>query len=322
MLNKNYYIVFILSFFLALSACKKDENTPALRNDLIKKSMGPNLVGSKIWFSYAMGTTIGKLSSAEALASIAGASGTGFEASSWNTSTAGAEVSVVVAKDLATTGSSSTANFIDTIAATLRYYYVVPEKARGKRVSFSFSAKSSNGESTSFSAGEYAISNMDMIRNIVVTDNAACYLSIKDLKAYTKAEIDANASLASNIDLVYVYRVKTGVNFGHALVSPAATSYLEGAAVPSGASSSTKIDKQVNIRDQQLSDKQYAVFIDDLDFEQLNIDRASNFVLNFKADEGAWIVTADGTYRAYIYINSIDNAGKKMTISIKRYKVK
>ena len=227
-----------------------------------------------------------------------------------------------MAKDLQTTGTNSTANFIDTTAATLRYYYAVPEEARGQKVSFHFSAKSSNGETTSFSTNEYAISNMDMIRNIVVADNAACYLSIKDLKAYTKAEIDANASLAANIDLVYLYRVKTGVNFGHALVSPTASSYLEGAVIPTGASSSSKIEKQVNIRDQQLSDKQYAVFIDDLDFEKLNIDQAANFVLNFKTDEGAWIVTTDGTYKAYVYINSVDNTAKKMTISIKRYKVK
>src|SRR5690606_21175743 len=128
----------------------------------------------------------------------------------------------------------------------------IPEEARGKNVSFTFSAKSSNGESVNHSTDSYPISKMDMVRNIEVQDNAACYLSIKDMKAYTQAEIDADASLAASIDLVYLYRVKTGVNFAHALVSPAATAYLEGAVVPAGASNDTKIDKQINIRDQHL----------------------------------------------------------------------
>ena len=83
--SKKYYMLMVLSFFLALSACKKDENGTALKNDLIKKTLGPNMVGSKIWFSYAMATPNAKLASAEAFASIAGAAGTGFEASSWNT---------------------------------------------------------------------------------------------------------------------------------------------------------------------------------------------------------------------------------------------
>jgi hypothetical protein len=37
-----------------------------------------------------------------------------------------------------------------------------------------------------------------------------------------------------------------------------------------------------------------------------------------KAEAGAWIETADGKYRAYIYINSVNAAGTAV-ISIKRY---
>lgn len=50
----------------------------------------------------------------------------------------------------------------DTCAATLRYYYVIPEEARGKNISFSFYAIDSNGRSVSYDMGTYFISNMDI----------------------------------------------------------------------------------------------------------------------------------------------------------------
>lgn len=320
MQNRYNYAVLLFCIFLAI-ACKKEESTKAFQNAVIKKTIGPNLVGEKILFSYAMGTTNGKLSSAQVIASIAGADGTGFEPYSWNTSASGGEVAVVVAENCVTNDATSSASFIDTAAATLRYFYVVPEEARGKSVSFTFSGKSSNGENVNYTTDSYPVSNIDMVRNIEVEDNAACYLSIRDMKAYSKAEVDADAGLAASIDLIYLYREKAGVSFAHALVSPAANAYLEGAEVPSGSSNDTKIEKQVNIRDQHLSGKQYAVFVDDIDFKNLNLANAADFVLNFKTDEGAWVETNDGKYRAFIYINAADNSTKSMTISMKRLTV-
>jgi len=316
MRNIYKYAVLIL-FVLVGTACKKEENNNRLQNNVIKKTLGPNLVGEKIWFSYAMGTPTDKLASAEVVASIAGADGTGFEPYSWNTSPAGAEVPVVVTTDLTTNQATSTAVLIDTAAATLRYYYVIPEEARGKNVSFTFSSRSSRGESASFKTESYPISAMDMEKGIEVQDQATAYISIQDMKAYTKAEVEAG-NLGNSIDLVYLYRKINGINFGHALVAPAASAYLQGAELPAGTSNDIKIEKQVNIRDQHLSDRQYAVFIDDIDFKNLNISNAANYVLNLNEDEGAWIETQDGKYRAFIYINSVDQATPGMTISMKR----
>lgn len=316
MLNLYKYAVGVLCI-LAFTACEKENNNQGLQNNVLKKSMGPHLVGEKIGFSYAMGAPNGSLSGAEVRASIAGAEGTGFEPYSWNTSPTGAEVPVEVVTGLNTEGFRSSASLIDTAAATLRYYYVVPEEARGKSVSFTFSATSSNGKTVSQSTQNFAISSMDMVRDIQVQEGGACYISISDMKAYTKEEVESG-NLAASIDLVYLYREIDGVNFGHALVAPAAEAYLPEVNLPPGVTNSVKIEKQVNIRDQQLSDRQYAVFIDDIDFKELNIGKASNFVLHFQTDEGAWVETQDGKYRAFIYVNSVDEAARSMTISMKR----
>lgn len=321
MKNCHKTISMMLSLALLLfAACSKEEGNGGLQNALIKKSLGPNLVGQEIVLAYSMGTTSGKLATAKVVASIPGDTDTGFEPYSWHTSTSGAEVPVTVAEDCITEGVTSSAVFIDTAAATLRYFYRIPEEARGKEVSFTFSATSSNGESVSYQAGPFLISNMDMVRDIPLRNNGASYVSIRDMKAYTWDEVTADPSLAAAIDLVYLYRVKEGVNFGHALVSPSATAYLEGAAVPSDATNSSKIEKQVNIRDQQLSGLQYAVFVDDIDFRNLNINNAANFILNLKTDEGAFVETDDGRYRAFLYMNAV-NTDESATISIKRLRI-
>jgi len=84
----------------------------------------------------------------------------------------------------------------------------------------------------------------------------------------------------------------------------------------------TKISKVWNLRDFHLARLQYGIYIDDLDFQQLNITNAPDYAINLKAEAGAWIETADGKYRAYIYINKANDAQKSAVISMKRYTLK
>ena len=72
--------------FIALScfACSDDDES-AIKNDMIKKTVSPAIAGEKIEFAYAMGTTNGRINKAEAVASITGATSTGFELHSWFT---------------------------------------------------------------------------------------------------------------------------------------------------------------------------------------------------------------------------------------------
>ena len=316
----------LMLLLICIIGCKKEKYAlptakDALQNDVIKRSLGPNVVGLNIEFAYAMALpkAKGKLVSAEVEASIAGAPGTYLENNSYYTTGGGVDVPVLVGQPSVTQGTKTTVNFtVDTSASTLRYFYVVPDAARGKTVSFTFSAKSSDGETVSYKMGPYTIAKMDIVRSLTVKDGGAMYISIADTTVYTAANLGANAG---KVDLIYLYRSIPNKTFLHALVAPAAdTQYRPGVVLPAGVNRNTKINKVFNLQDHQLSPTLLVgIYIDDLDFQNLNLTGAPNFAINLKAEAGVWVETADGKYRAYIFINSVDNTNKSAVISMKRY---
>lgn len=315
----------VFASLLLMAGCKEDpyalpEPKGVLQNDVLKRSLGPNLVGQNIEFAYAMALpqTKGKLVSAEVEASIAGAAGTYLDNNTYYTnSNGGVDVPTLVGSPSVTTGKSTVVTFTkDTMSSTLRYFYVAPEEARGKSVTFKFTAKSSNGETATYSMGPYNISKMDLVLDLKPVDNAACYISIADMAIYTAAEA---VTKADKIDLVYLYRALPA-NFNHSIVSPGTDAqYLPGVTLPAGVNKVTKLLKAWNLRDQQLARGQWGVFIDDLDFQKLDLAESASFAINLKAEAGVWVETADKKYRAYIYMNSVTNGTKTATISIKRY---
>ena len=318
-------VMLVLTFLY--SCQEKEYSVPlgktGLNNDCIKRTLGPNIVGSNIEFAYAIAlpASEGKITSAQVTASIAGATGTYLENRSFYTNSSGVDVGVTVGSPSVTTDIKTMVTFTkDTCAATLRYFYTIPEAARGKTVTFTFSATATNGQTVTYNMGPYPIVKMDMKLDLVATDNKAMYLSIADLALYDAAGAAANAA---KIDLVYLYRSIAGITFTHALVSPAASpEYLPGITLPTGLTNSTKMSKTWALNDQNLARLQYGVFIDDVDFTVLDFTNAPNFVINLKAQAGAWVETADGKYRAYIYVNAVNNTTPSMTISIKRYTMK
>lgn len=325
---KYYSLIFIAGLMLLFASCKQEEyEIPAagttLQNDCIKRSLGPNVVGLNIEFAYAMALpqSKGKLVSAQVEASIAGAPATWLENNSYHTGSKGEDVAALIGDPSVNANNTTTVTFTkDTCAATLRYYYVIPEEARGKTVSFKFTAKASDGETVSYNMGPYTIAKMDMKLNLVMSDANNCFLSIADMAVYNATDAAAHAT---NIDLVYLYRNITGITFAHALVSPANTEYLSDVTLPSGLSNSTPFWKVYGLRDHQLSPTlQYGIYIDDVDFTALNFTNAPNYGINMKLESGAWVETADGKYRAYIFVNKVDNTAKTMTVSIKRYQMK
>jgi hypothetical protein len=320
----NYTCILVL-LVLALAGCKKKEYElpvakDGLQNDALKRTLGPNIVGNQINFVYAMAMKAGqgKLVSASVEASIAGAAGTYLDSNSYSTSGGGTDVPVKVGAYSTNSGNVTTVNFTrDTNAAALRYWYTIPEAARGQTVSFTFTAKSSNGETATYKLGPYTIAKMDMKRNMVVTDGDSMYLSISDMAVYRASEA---AGKASTIDLVYLYRNLTTSAFNHSLVAPAADPvYLPGVTLPAGVSRNAKLRKVFSLQDYNLAQLQWQIFIDDLDFQQLNLSDGVNYAINLKGEAGVWVETADGKYRAYVYINSVTNGTKRATISIKRY---
>ncbi len=300
-----------------------------LRNDLLKKTTGPAVVGDRIEFAYAIATTEGDLKNVRAEASIPGATGTGFSRNAWYTNrSTGVDQPVLTASDTITNGAVSTANITDVTnkAVTLRYYYYPAADAQGKDVTFRFSGTSSTGGEVSIQSPVYRISRMDMKRSIVLADGIRAYVSLADMTAYTKAEVEQN-NLAGKIDFVYIYRPTLGTGsyaFGHALVAPSNANYLKDVTLPTGLPQTrTAIDKRIDVKDAQLRGTAgFDVYIDDIDLEQTTFTKVADYAYGLAADQGAFVKTADGTYAAYVYVNAVNNTAKTMTISIKRLKLK
>jgi hypothetical protein len=325
---KYKYLFILCVLFIGAFGCKDDKyQIPGvknkLQNDCIKRTLGPNIVGQKIEFAYAMAipATKGKLVEAQVEASIAGAPTTWLENNSYYTNGSGVDVGVPVADPSVNKGAVTSVQFNkDTNAVTLRYYYVIPEEARGKTVSFTFSARSSDGETVTYKLGPYTIAKMDMVLDLPLTDGNNCFVSIADLKVYNAADAAANPS---KIDLVYLYRSIPNITFGHAMVAPATdTDYLPSVTLPAGVNNDSKIIKVWALRDYNLARSQYGIYIDDIDFVQLDMKGAPDYAIGLKQEAGVWVETADGQYRAYVYINKADDTNHAAVISIKRYKMK
>lgn len=320
-------IFLLLTFALIalFTGCKKEEYSlpavkDALQNDALKRKLGPNIVGDYIDFVYAIAIPAerGKIVSATVEASMAGAAATYIDPKTYYTTAGGADGGITVASPSVNEGNKTNITLTkDTNTVAFRYYYYIPEEARGKQVSFTFTAKSSNGETVNYKLGPYNISRMDVARNITVSDGNKMYVSIADLTAYTAAEAAANAS---KIDLVYLYRTYTTGAFNHALVAPTGTTYLPGVLLPSGVANDSKLYEVFGLQDRNLANLQYGIYIDDVDFQQFDFSptRTTNYAIDLKAESGVWVETADKKYRAYVFINSINNTAKSAVISIKR----
>jgi hypothetical protein len=324
------YWVFLAAASLGLSACEKEEapDVALLKNDVLKKTTGPAVVGDRLEFVYALGTLEGKLQNVKAEATLAGGAGTGFGSRSWTTDRAtGFDVPTVTATDTITNGTVSTANLIDAAgtAVSLRYYYAPTEAAKGQNVSFRFSGTSSTGKQVTISTPEYRISRMDMRRLLPVEDGKRCYVSIADLAVYTKEEVDQK-NLSDKIDFVYLYRPTMGSGnyaFGHALVALSNGTYLSSVGLPAAwTKSKTLLDKRVDVKDAQLRGSGFDVYIDDIDLERTTFSNATDNAFGLAADQGAFVQTADGVYTAYVFVNAVNNTAKTATISIKRLKMK
>lgn len=320
---KKIYIMMCLALLATtFTACKDDgDDILPINNKCLKRTQGPNIVGNDIYFVYAMAMPYGsgQFQTCTVEASIAGAPETWLEHNSYHTNSSGFDVPVPVGEPSVNDGNLTTVTFnTDTCAASLRYYYRIPEEARGKEVSFRFTATARDGRKVSMKMGPYAVSRQYMKRDITLS-KSRCYISLEDMAAYTLEEARA---IPDKIDLIYLWRNKTnqGVEFGHTFAAPAADrEWLDDVEVPADMSRDVRMRKEWGIIDGHLTDEpDYGTYIDDIDFETIKLSDMPNYCVNMKEKGGMWIETADGRYRAYLYINSLRSTSGGV-ISIKRY---
>ena len=318
-------LIIVTLIVLVAASCSKDEIELTLMNDFLKKTEAPPVAGEKLEFAYAMATREGFLKTATAEVTFAGASGTGFETKSYHVDSKGTDIGVLVA-DTSTVSTLSSATFKkDTVAATLRFTYVVPKEAKGKIINITFKVESTLGKVTTIKSPDYKVSNIDIARNIIMTNKNACYFSLETMKSYTEAEVNTQ-NMQDKIDLIYGYDATTPAPekyaYGHALLSPSTEAkYLNGRTVPVNFKlNKSKIEKKVFLNDMLLSGALPATYVDDIDLQTLDISHALDFILGIVAKNSVLIESEDGKYRAYIYISAA--ASSKLTFSVKRLTMK
>ena len=332
---KKYKILSVFSILSVLfcMSCEDDLikegpiGTKNLKNECLLRTYWPKIAGENIEFVYGFAMPYennNKIISAWVEASIAGADGTYMEHRSAHPSASGGDQWVVIGNPSVTNGTKTEVVFTtDTCAAALRYFWKIPEAAKGKEVKFTFSVKGSNGETVSYKMGPYKISMIDMIRNLAVNETN-CYISLADMAVFDMTQAAANSA---KVDLVYLYRNipypgTSTQSFGHAFVSPAADAdYRKDVPIPAGVSNSTLIRKTYGLTDRQLSDLQWDYFVQDVDLQTLDFTSMPNYTINMVAQSGLWVETQDGKYRAYIYVNSVNNNGSAV-IGMKRLTMK
>lgn len=329
--NFNRLMAALMLSSVLLGSCKKESTGDGpLKNEVIKRTVSPLIVGERIELAYGAGSLAGKLAAMQVIASIPGGAGTGFEIVTHRTVNA-ADLVTTVASNAVTNAATSSATIIDTNATTLRYYYVIPEAARGQQVSFSFSVTDKAGNNASTTTPAYTISKMDMARNITVVGSAtgARYFSIELMRAFTQAQVDSG-NLSSKIDFVYAYAATvtptaTPYTFGHSLLSLATPStYIPPAlTIPSAwTKNNTLMEKKIGttVYDGQLKgDVNNTIFVDDLDLQKQSFAGSVNYSLGMAADGSVFMRTADGKYNAFVFVNTATNASSTAVLSLKRY---
>ena len=320
--------MFLLAALFSVLACEKSDREQGLGNDCINRSrIEPYVVGDAIRLVYAMYMPYGsgKIVSATIEASIPGGEETWLEHHAFTVDEQGEDLPIVVGNPCVTVGGATTVDFIiDTCAASLRYYYAVPEEARGKDVYFECSVVDNQGRRATFREGPCKVRKMEIFRNIQMS-LSMCYLSLENMRAYTGTEAEF---LRIPIDLVWTFLSRpANVETGSTFISPIALDkiapYMTTPPTPPALEymrPTEKMRPQIIVEKQLAIDQEYADrLIDDIDFETLDLQGGTEYVMGLTARRGLWVETADGKYRTFIYTNGVNTGGCE--ISAKRYKM-
>ncbi len=319
------WLLLLIGTMGVLTSCEDENEDNPLRNDLLRKGVEPVLVGNTLEFAYAIGSTDGTpIKAVEVTASCPGAAGTGISKHSIYTNhDNGNEEEMLIASETSTEGAVSKAYLVDTVAATVRYFYIVPEEAKGKRIRFNFRAITEN-TSVSMSSPEYTVSSVEIFKNLALRSGERCCFSLETMQSYTVEQVE-QLGIADKIDFIYTFKptMGSGWTFNHGLVSPSnENGYLYPVEIPSGAANRTLLERRVWPDGQLKTSGVPTVYVDEMDLRNLTFDGVTTHAYDLGQDQGVAIKTHDGKYVAYLYINETSSNLKQMKFAIKRLTLK
>lgn len=328
-------IIYLLFVLLFVCSCSKDDFekygqdlTPEGFNvDIRNNSLPPYIVGEKIDLSFAAGSaTKGNLLDLYVKSNIPGASGTLLEKTgiyyNWNL---GKDDTYTVFSDVQQQGSDWKGTYVDTIAATARFHYVIPEEAKGKRVEIVFNANCEGGHGTK--SFDCLVSNVELKRNIPIEvanedGTAKSFFSLSKMQAYSLLEVQSE-NIYDDIDFVFLYDDKGPSEtwkLNYAILSPS-SNYL-----PSGVLSeswSKKNDTDIEIKnweDYHLQGSGRMNFVDDIDFQEARFVTDTKMCINIANETRSLVKSEDGEWIALIWFKNVSKTNT--LLNIKRYRLK
>ncbi len=332
----------LLMMAFAFFACDKDDDYQLIT--YLKKTYGPVIVNQQVDFSFAIASNDNSsLRNFEITATYAGKAGTTADTKCYWTLLDGKTYSKEMLTGITTNGNVTSGSVIDGIvwemgtasgyssqAVTIRYSYIVPEEARGKNVQFTVKYTSVNGSVQSYSTLNYPVEKMDMVKDIVLTEatgnTGRNYFSISELKAYTKAEVETQNKSAV-IDFVYRYSTSaittpggSAVTLGSCISAPSQNVYLTTSYVPANWTKNATLIEMRKWDDMQLKGNTPNSYVTDMDIENTTFNGNTFGEYGLKVDFSLAMQTADGKYRAFVYLKTVGT--NTVTIGVKRLAIK
>lgn len=324
---RRIYFILALAVLGSVISCRKAATmlVTDLGNDCINRYYYvPYIVGTEMEFAYAMYMPrgFGRIEEASVQCTFPGAAGTRFDNYAYSTDDYGQDLPHRVGDICSDDGNGKyTVTFdIDTVAATLRFHYVIPEQARNKDISFHFQVRGA-GRTATFDTPQYHVRKMDMKLDIPVTKDR-CFFCMETMQTYTREEVN---TAGVPVDFAWVYCSSfTDKSDRSVFFNPARVDEFEGLfsmEMPETELRDTKKMYRYTIIEPQLGRQEFdGFYIDDRDFETLSLDCESAGLAGINNRNGFWVETADAKYRAYVYCNTLNT--DNCTISVKRYRIK
>jgi hypothetical protein len=345
MKTKILLIVMIYASLCILISCEKESDIKPLIN-YIKRSNGPIIVGEAVQFAFSIASTDDtSLKGFEVQATFPGKPGTTVDTKSYWTLSNGSTHSMDLVNNITTTGKITSGSIIDEVewypgagsasgysskAVTFRYTYIVPEEARGKKLQFDVTYTTKGGMERRYSTIEYGVENMDILKDVVLTDPAngtgKRYFSISEMKSYTFEEVES-LNKSAVIDFVYRFNNSSNIStpggnsirLNTCITAPSHNVYLNSSYVPTNWTKNSTLIERRKWDDMQLKGNSPNNYVTDLDIQKASFAGNTIGEYNLARDFNLIMQTANGQYRAFVYLKTVGNG--TLTIGIKRLKL-